>query len=167
MDTPGHAYHHHVYLLDDIAFTGDAASIHIPGATEDSFSKQAIPFVELSAPPPEFHLQHWQKTIKTLLNQPIEAIYPTHFGRVDNWRKHLEALESLLVESTEFVRVRLEAGLDRDVVLSEYNEWHQSRGHKAGLSDEVLSSFEALNPQFMSVDGIIRYLKKQAQKNKN
>ncbi len=31
IDTPGHAWHHHVYRLEDVAFTGDAAGILLPG----------------------------------------------------------------------------------------------------------------------------------------
>ena len=44
LETPGHARHHHVYRLGDVAFTGDAAGIKIPGS----------PLVGLPAPPPEF-----------------------------------------------------------------------------------------------------------------
>ncbi len=66
LDTPGHASHHHVYQLEDIAFTGDAAGIQIPGPY----------FVDLPAPPPEFNLELWQHTIERLLSLPLTPFIP-------------------------------------------------------------------------------------------
>ena len=86
LDTPGHAYHHHVFLLGELAFVGDAAGIQLPGR----------PFVDLPSPPPEFNLELWQQTIDRLLTLSVTAIYPTHFGRVDNWQQHLQGLRDLL-----------------------------------------------------------------------
>ena len=50
IDTPGHARHHHVYMIDDVAFAGDAAGILLPGNR----------WVDLPAPPPEFDLPAWK-----------------------------------------------------------------------------------------------------------
>ncbi|MFZ0545363.1 MAG: MBL fold metallo-hydrolase, partial [Candidatus Promineifilaceae bacterium] len=76
VDTPGHASHHHVFLLEDVAIVGDLAGVHIPGAD----------FVDLPAPPPEFHLETWLASIEKITSLPLSAIYPTHFGRVDDWQ---------------------------------------------------------------------------------
>ena len=56
LDTPGHAGHHHVYRLEDIAFTGDAAGVRISGS----------PWVSLPAPPPEFNRELWEKSLDRL-----------------------------------------------------------------------------------------------------
>jgi glyoxylase-like metal-dependent hydrolase (beta-lactamase superfamily II) len=151
-DTPGHAYHHHVFLIEDLAFTGDAAGIQLPG----------IQFVDLPSPPPEFNFELWQQTIAHLLTMPVSAIYPTHFGRVDNWKQHLQALRALLKSTSEFIRLRLEAGLERDEILVHYLEAQRSRALTAGMTDEMIDRFETVNPQYMSVDGIIRYWRKRA-----
>jgi glyoxylase-like metal-dependent hydrolase (beta-lactamase superfamily II) len=151
LDTPGHAYHHHVYRLGEIAFTGDAAGIHIPGPA----------FVDLPAPPPEFNLGLWRATIARLLQGPFTAIYPTHFGRVDGWQAQLAGLAALLEEATEFIRRRMEEGLEREGILAQYLEWHFNRARAAGMPQEVLARYEAANPHYMSVDGIMRYWRKR------
>lgn len=153
IDTPGHAFHHHVYCLDDIAFTGDAAGIRIPG----------VFFVDLPAPPPEFQLALWQQTIDRLLAQDFSAIYPTHFGRLEDWRQQLEVLGSLMQIATEFVEVRMNAGIDRDHILADYRAWFNTRAQAVGMDSQKLAQYEAANPLYMSVDGIIRYWNKKRE----
>jgi glyoxylase-like metal-dependent hydrolase (beta-lactamase superfamily II) len=152
--TPGHAYHHHVYQLGNVAFTGDASGIHIPGPS----------FVDLPAPPPEFNPDLWVKSIARLRDMSVEAIYPTHFGRVDDWKGHLDRFEILMSEATEFVRIRLEEGLERDAILGDYLGWQRERASGAEIESRLADRYELSNPLFMSVDGIIRYWnKKKAQ----
>jgi len=152
LDTPGHAFHHHAYQLDDVVFTGDAAGIHIPGEF----------FVDLPAPPPEFQLEIWLKTIERLLSHSFSAIYPTHYGRVDDWRQQLEVLSGLMQVASDFVRVRLNAGIERDQILKDYRAWFAARAQAGGLTEDALAQYEAANPLFMSVDGLIRYWTKKA-----
>jgi glyoxylase-like metal-dependent hydrolase (beta-lactamase superfamily II) len=153
LDTPGHASHHHVYQLGDIAFAGDAAGIRIPG----------IFFVDLPAPPPEFYLEVWLKSIERLLDQPFSALYLTHFGRLDDWRQQLEVLSGLMQVASNFVRVRMNAGMDRDQILNDYRAWFNARAQAGGMADVTFDQYEAANPLYMSVDGIIRYWTKKAR----
>lgn len=153
IDTPGHAFHHHVYRLGDVAFTGDAAGIRIP----DIF------FVDLPAPPPEFQLEIWQETIDLLLAYDFSAIYPTHFGRLDEWRQQLEVLGGLMQVASEFVAVRMNAGIDRDQILADYRAWFDVRAAAVGMDTETFAQYETANPLYMSVDGIIRYWNKKQQ----
>lgn len=151
IDTPGHAYHHHVYQLDRVALTGDAAGIHIPGPS----------FVDLPAPPPEFNLELWQRSVERLCALDVDTIYPTHFGRVDDWRGHLEAFSQLLDAASEFVRLRLERGLERDEIVENYLVWQKERAGSVRLDDILVKRYEVSNPLYMSVDGIIRYWRKR------
>ena len=157
LDTPGHAYHHHVYRLGNIAFTGDAAGIHIPNPSQGGPS-----LVDLPAPPPEFNLKLWKKTVARLLEQSFTIIYPTHFGPHPDPEHQLRSLDELLDEAAEFVRKRLEDGLGRDEILVQYLDWHRARAEAADSAQEIIARYEAANPHFMSVDGIIRYWRKQA-----
>jgi hypothetical protein len=118
--------------------------------------------VDLPSPPPEFNLERWQQTIDRLLTMPVTAIYPTHFGRVDNWQRHLQDLRALLNSNSEFIRIRLEAGLERDEILAQYLEKQRSRAQAAGIPDEQIDRYETVTPQYMSVDGIMRYWRKRA-----
>ena len=85
LETPGHANHHHVFRLGNVAFTGDAAGIKIPGS----------PLVGLPAPPPEFEREVWHETIQRLRAEDIDTLYPTHFGPTPNMPAHWDELGQL------------------------------------------------------------------------
>jgi glyoxylase-like metal-dependent hydrolase (beta-lactamase superfamily II) len=70
--TPGHAYHHHVYRVGDVAFTGDAAGVRLPG----------MQWIDLPAPPPEFNLEAWRESLERLRRADLRTLYRTHFGAV-------------------------------------------------------------------------------------
>ena len=152
IDTPGHAGHHHAYVLDRIAFTGDVAGLRLPGQ----------PLVGLPAPPPEFDLSLWLDSINKLKKLPLTTLYPTHFGCLegdvdDHWRR----LRHLLLKAVAFVRQRMEAGVGRREIVKQYQDWNRQRALQAGLSGQVVESYRISNPTKMSVDGILRYWKKQ------
>jgi len=151
LDTPGHAKHHHVYRLGDIAFAGDAAGIRLPGS----------PLIFLPSPPPEFDLEAWQQTLARLLGENFAAIYPTHFGRIDDVQDHLREANALLHESAEFIRGRMQAGVARDDLIQHYTEWNKQRAAAQGISDAMFHQYQATNPLFMAVDGIVRYWQKK------
>jgi glyoxylase-like metal-dependent hydrolase (beta-lactamase superfamily II) len=151
INTPGHAWHHHTYRLGDIAFTGDAAGIRL----------KTSGLVDLPAPPPEFKLDVWQTTIDRLLAENFVAIYPTHYGRTEHVSGQLEALRSLMEESSEFVRRRMVAGEERDAIVHEYIAWNHARMRAQGLSNFAIAQYNAANPLYMSVDGIMRYWRKK------
>ena len=157
LDTPGHAWHHHTYRLGSIAFTGDAAGIHIPGSN----------VVDLPAPPPEFKMEVWDKTIDRLLAENLAAIYPTHFGRVENPNSKLEDLRTLMHEAAEFVRLCMEEKLDRDAIVAAYTARMQDRAKAGGLTEYQIHQYDAANPLFMSVDGIMRYWQRKQAKTKS
>lgn len=172
LDTPGHAYHHHTYLLDTaagrVAFTGDAAGVVLP----------QVGVVDLPAPPPEFHLETWLATLDRLAAAGADVLYPTHFGPVTDVSGHLATLRGLLVDSVAFVAGRLEeltggakaalaetgsslAPPVRSRLLDDYVAWNRVRAAGLGLPAETIRRYELANPLFMSVDGILRYLRKR------
>ena len=147
INTPGHAWHHHTYRLEDIAFTGDAAGIRLAESG----------LVDLPAPPPEFKLEVWQATIDTLLAQNFSAIYPTHYGPTEQVSEQLKWLRALMDESAEFVRLRMLEGMERDAIVDDYLASNHERMRAGGLSDYAIKQYNAANPLYMSVDGIMRY----------
>jgi glyoxylase-like metal-dependent hydrolase (beta-lactamase superfamily II) len=151
LETPGHARHHHVLRLDNIAFTGDAAGMSIPPTN----------FIDLPAPPPEFDREAWHTTIQRLLAEPLDTIYPTHFGPVTAVRPHLEQLAALIDDATNFIHSQLQAGLNRDAIVDQYVEWIRNRALAAGLTPDQFQPYQTANPHSMSVDGIIRYWQKR------
>lgn len=151
IESPGHARHHHVYRLGNVAFTGDAAGIKIPGS----------PLVGLPAPPPEFDREAWQATIKKLAKEDIDTLYPTHFGPTPNLPKHWADLSQLIDESTEFVRSRMASGMARDDLVRAFLDWNRERAGAANLSENTIHQYMTANPLAMSVDGIMRYWRKR------
>lgn len=153
IETPGHARHHHVIQLGDLAFTGDAAGIKLGD----------LPLLDIPAPPPEFDLEAWQQSLDKLLQMNFSTIYPTHFGQVEDVQTHLEAIKLLLGESAHFVRHCLEMGLEREQIQAKYKAWNRGRGEPWGLDAAARHKYEVTNPLTMSVDGILRYWQKKAE----
>lgn len=154
-DTPGHAWHHHSYQVEQVAFTGDAAGVRLA----------ANGWTSLPAPPPEFHLKAWQNTIDKLRALRLEALYLTHFGKVADPDSHLAQLDGLMQEAATFIHNEMSLGKERDQILNSYRYWNHERASQYGLASQDFDGrYEAANPLFMSVDGIMRYWRKQHEK---
>lgn len=153
LETPGHARHHHVFEIGDIAFTGDAAAVSLPGSG----------FIDLPAPPPEFDLEVWEATLDRLLAQNYRHIYPTHFGLTENVEEHLRGVKKLVRETAVFIQNKIAVGQTRDEIVADYEAWFADRARVAGLPEEAIAEYAAANPLYMSVDGIMRYWQKRTQ----
>ncbi len=152
LDTPGHARHHLAYIVGEVAFTGDVAGVHLSGS----------PFIDLPAPPPEFEWEVWQASLARLRQEPLTALYLTHFGRMaEPIPAYLDRFEQTIASGATFVREQMEAGLTRDEIVTNYLAWHRQLGLAAGLSHEAITQYAAANPPTMSVDGLMRYWHKK------
>lgn len=149
-DTPGHATHHHTLVVGDIAFVGDLGGVRLPG----------VDWVSVTAPPPEFHLESWYKSLDRVVAAGFQRIYPTHFGVVDDVSAHFAEIRRQLGDSVAFVQRHLDDGVERDALVARYTQWSRVRALEHGVTEDVLAQYEAANPLFMSVDGIIRYCRK-------
>jgi len=153
VETPGHARHHHVYRLGDVVFTGDAAGIRFPDS----------PWIDVPAPPPEFDLEAWKVTIDKIRQLDAATLYPTHFGATDEVAVQLDGLQVVLEELVEFVRSMMDQELDRNQMIDRYSQRLHDRVAQVGVSEDLAQAMEFANPKAMSVDGISRYLRKQAE----
>lgn len=154
IETPGHARHHHAFATnindERMCFTGDAAAMIVPGHR----------FISIPTPPPEFDLEQWLASIDRLEKASFDALYLTHFGRIDDPADHIGRLRPWLIEQAEFVRDHLDAGRTRDQILTDYTTWMRSEARADGLSDEALRGFLTSNLMSMNVDGMTRYFTK-------
>jgi glyoxylase-like metal-dependent hydrolase (beta-lactamase superfamily II) len=150
VESTGHARHHHVYRIGDIAFTGDSAGVRLPGAN----------YLAVPAPPPEFDLEAWEATLSRLAALRLKTIYPTHYGAVDDPADHFRRYAPLVRECAEFVRARCDEGLNLDQIVERCSAWHDERAEAAGLDAEMRERYnKVFNPE-MGVDGIMRYWSK-------
>ena len=153
LDTPGHAWHHHTFRLDNVAFTGDAAGVRVPGSQ----------WVSLPAPPPEFNMDAWEQTLDRLKAEQFDSIYLTHYGQVTDVDNQLQQLRTVMEAATAFVRREMEAGTTRDELVHKYIAWNREQALAAGMSPSAFDQYEAVNPLYMSVDGIMRYWGKREE----
>jgi glyoxylase-like metal-dependent hydrolase (beta-lactamase superfamily II) len=150
-DTPGHARHHHTFILEDIAFTGDVGAVRLPGCD----------WISLPAPPPEFKLEVWLNSIDRVQSAGFRRIYPTHFGPFDDVSAHWDRVRETIVASAEFVADQMRAGMSRGEILVQYAAWNRQRAVAHGVANDVIDLYEIANPLYMSVDGIMRYWSKK------
>lgn len=153
VETPGHARHHHVYKVGDVAFTGDAAGIRLPDSS----------WIDVPAPPPEFDQEAWRDTLEKIRGLGVTALYPTHFGATKEVEGQLDGLLVALGEVVDFIRSMMDEGLDRDQMVERYAERLAERVSQLAVSAEFAQAIEFANPKAMSVDGISRYLRKRAE----
>ena len=151
VETPGHASHHHVYRLEDVAFTGDAAGIMLPGNR----------WVDLPAPPPEFDLEIWRVTLDKIRALGLRKLYRTHFGASSNVEEELASFEEVLRRGVEWVREMLERDTGRDAMIEEFTRRMRDLAARTGTNEADTVAYELANPRSMSVDGIARYLRKR------
>ena len=147
LDTPGHAGHHHVYVLGDVAFAGDAAGIRLPQET----------WIDLPAPPPEFDLEAWRDTLRRLRGAGLRTLYRTHFGPGSSPEEELENFESLLEAGAVWVREMVQKGVERERMVDEFTARMRERATAQGVNADTAGAYELANPRSMSVDGIARY----------
>ena len=153
IESPGHARHHHVYQLGEVAFTGDAAGIRFPGS----------PWIDVPAPPPEFDLEVWKVTLEKIRALGATTLYPTHYGPTSEVEVQLDGLLVALEETVEYVQSMMDEGLDRDTMVARYTDRLAARVAEVEISGTLARAMEFANPKAMSVDGISRYLRKLAE----
>jgi glyoxylase-like metal-dependent hydrolase (beta-lactamase superfamily II) len=152
-DTPGHARHHFVYQLGDVAFTGDLAGVRRPESR----------YVRIPTPPPEFELAPWLDSVARMQAQNFRQLYLTHYGPLvgatpaEQW----DTVIDLLPQYVELVRAALSEGLDRAATLARLSAWEQERLAAIGVPPEQWPMYDSLGPNGMAIDGILRYWKKQ------
>ena len=149
--TPGHATHHIAYQLEHNVFTGDVGGVRIGKG-----------IVEPPCPPPDIHLEDWQHSIQLLHDLHPRHLYLTHFGRVDQVAEHLNTLYAQLVRWADWVHERMD-GRSADELAPEFTAYVERQLRSHGASDEQVRQYEAANPSWMSVAGLMRYWKKKEE----
>lgn len=157
LETPGHANHHHAYLVDDTCFSGDIGGVRMQGSR----------FLSVPMPPPEFILEKWRASVTRLqielARNSYRQIAPTHFGFFDDPGWHLDRLIKTLDVIEAWLEATLPGNLDNDQLFEKYLNWVKQRAQEEGMPPEQVEAYEAANPSFISVAGIQRYWRKFRQ----
>jgi glyoxylase-like metal-dependent hydrolase (beta-lactamase superfamily II) len=153
IETPGHAYHHHVYLDDGsgMLFAGDALGVKLP----------EVGFIRPATPPPEFHLEKAIASIRRISELKPAALCPTHFGPLEDQsaadvcEEAVEALDSWAA----WVRSAREQTRDLDEA-ARIVEGQAKSLHDARLPAEDVARLENTTSYWMNTWGYMRYFDK-------
>jgi len=152
LHTPGHAIHHIAWQFEDILFTGDVAGVKIEEGP-----------VMPPCPPPDIHIEHWLDSIEKILNGNFKTLYLTHFGKIENIEAHLESLKEELLVWANWIKPRFENQENPHDVTPIFQDFVAKRLRNAGVNEKGLQQYEAANPAWMSVAGLLRYWKKKLE----
>lgn len=151
LDTPGHAYHHHVYIHDDLIFTGDIGGVRIGGTRH----------LRMPMPPPEFHLELWRESLHRLQRElaagSFSRLAPTHFGVYTDPGWHFAAALQALDEVEIWMHRVMAADPDTETLKELFTTWARERSLRYGIDAGLLDPLETANPSWMSAYGIHRY----------
>ncbi len=151
--TPGHAVHHIAWEVSDgmesVLFTGDVAGVKIGNGP-----------VMPPCPPPDIQVEDWLASIQLLRELPVETLFLTHFGKITNKQAHLDELETRLLSWTNWMKPYAVQQTDPAIIIPLFQAYVQEQLLNAGIAPPDLERYEAANPAFMSVAGLMRYWKK-------
>jgi glyoxylase-like metal-dependent hydrolase (beta-lactamase superfamily II) len=164
--TPGHARHHHAWLLESGArrhlFSGDVLGIVVPGSS----------FICIPTPPPEFEPREWIASVHRLRGSAPTHVWLTHGGlqsrSTEEAAAFIDRAASRVSEESEVLRTlatgvasagprdsdEFHAALQRAVEA--YRQWLRPRTDAAGVDAQRFRDFLADGFLRMSLLGAVR-----------
>ena len=152
INTPGHAFHHHAFRVDDTIFTGDAAGVRLTG----------LDYISVASAPPQFDLEHTLASIDRMAALHPAQIYLTHFGRIDDSQGHFSDYRDAVELNAEFVRARLAEGMDAASLQVAYEAFNLEQAFRMGVPSEDWQRYQFSNSTDMCADGIRLFWEKSA-----
>jgi glyoxylase-like metal-dependent hydrolase (beta-lactamase superfamily II) len=152
VETPGHAKHHHAYVIDGCCFTGDVAGARLQGCD----------YISVTAAPPQFDPAAYLDSITRLHDAGFEKLYLTHFGEITDVSAHLTRYAQRVTEVDERIAALLECGspaAERHLI---YQKSEHGVAVKCGTCEPDWRRYELVNGTAMCADGIALYHEKEA-----
>ena len=150
LHTPGHAKHHIAWQWRDTIFTGDAAGVKIEGGP-------VVP----PCPPPDINIEDWLQSIDIILSKNPNRLMLTHFGEEHNPNIHMKELKEILNDWASWMKDKWKAGMSNEEITPEFMKYTAQQLKDRGVSEMRIKQYEAANPSWMSVAGLVRYWKKK------
>ena len=150
LHTPGHAKHHIAWQVEDIIFTGDVAGVKIDNGP-------VVP----PCPPPDINIEDWKASIEILRQAKPTALFLTHYNQITDIKEHLLDLENILDDWAAWIKKQMQANLTNEEMVPLFMEYTANQLRKAGLDETTIELYEAANPSWMSVAGLVRYWTKK------
>ena len=156
LHTPGHASHHIAFhdAKRGTVFTGDVGGVRLDGAA----------YVRPPTPPPDIDVEAWHASVDRIRALRPRALDLTHFGRFTDPARHLDELLRRLDGWTAWVREAVREGAAPSLMIAGLRD-ESDRELLAETGDPTLAEgYELASPVGMTIDGLVRYLKKRSDR---
>ncbi len=150
-DTPGHARHHHAYVIGDACFTGDAAGVRLQGSG----------YLSVAAAPPQFDPGEYVRSVERLLAADFKQLCLTHFGIVADPAGHLARCRERIRAVAAFAKASHDAGESDEAFRSSYRDEERRIASECGISPGLWAAYELTNSTAMCADGTRLFWKKR------
>lgn len=149
-NTPGHARHHHAFVIGDVCFTGDVAGMRL----ENSH------YLSVTSAPPQFEPDAYLQSVDRLIAANFRLLYLTHFGAVSDVSWHLTTYRQRVIEVYERVAAGFREGISAEENRRRYAAAEHETAMQAGVSEELWLKGEEANVTYMCADGVRLYCEK-------
>lgn len=146
-DTPGHARHHHAFVIGDVCFTGDVAGMRL----------QNTRYLSVPAAPPQFDPVAYLQSVDRLIAANFQTLYLTHFGPVYDVAAHLAAYRPRITEIHQRVAAWLAEGVSEEENRARFLAAEHAIALQSGLTEAQWQMCEIGNSTAMCADGVRLY----------
>lgn len=166
--TPGHAVHHIAWEASPMPTSEGRKSSNSPGTGEAVLFTGDVAGVKIAdgpvappCPPPDINVEDWLASIQLIRELPAEMLYLTHFGKITEKKAHLDALEQRLLAWAGWMKPWAERQSPPEQIVPLFEKFVAGELISLGVNEAGLKRYEAANPAFMSVAGLLRYWRKR------
>lgn len=156
-DTPGHARHHHAFVVGDCCFTGDVAGVRLDQSA----------YFSVAAAPPQFDPNAYMTSLDRLVAANFRRLYLTHFGEVTDVFAHLRAYRERVTEVFERVKAWSAVGTSDREMRIRYGEAESEAAHMCGVGQLLWERYELVCPTSICADGMRLFIEKLGSLNGN
>ncbi len=149
-DTPGHARHHHAFIIGDVCFTGDVAGMRLEHSR----------YLSVTAAPPQFDPVAYGQSLDRLAAASFKKVYLTHFGEVSDVAWHLRTYRQRVTDVYERVAADFRAGVSVEENRRNYAAAEHAIAVAAGVNEGLWEKGEDANVTSMCADGVRLYCEK-------
>lgn len=151
-DTPGHARHHHAFVIGNACFTGDVAGMRLQGTD----------YISVTAAPPQFDPVAYVASVDRLAAAGFQQLYLTHFGGITDVAAHLSHYRRRIQKVHMAVRRDHAAGLTPEQIRAQYQIREHALATAAGISETDWARLEQSNNSAMCADGVHLWVQKNS-----
>lgn len=150
-DTPGHARHHHAFVIGDACFTGDVAGLRL----------EQNAYLSVTAAPPQFDPVAYEQSVDRLAAAHFKTLYLTHFGPVDDVSWHLGEYRERIQQVHANVAEWLREGVDAAEIQARYTAAEHAVAMGDWMSEALWEKYQMGNSTLMCADGVRLFCEKR------